>query len=198
MIALALTMIAAGEGFLVSQRPALLLRPTHRRAFSPCMEEQTVSVTLIDCSDGVGVGLDTQNRVDMLTPGKPGAASLQLGDKIVTWNGVQLMDETGQRRLLKDVVTPADSHELVVERGAFAPPPLDLTKASLDDVEPPPLLKLEDITPPPLLRKEATSVRPGLPERISNIVTDDNDKIEFILGGVAISILFIVVLTGFK
>ena len=198
MNVLVLAIITAGEGFLTSQRPALLLRPTHRRTFAPCMEEQTVSVTLTGCSDGVGVGLDTQNRVDMLTPGKPGAASLQMGDKIITWNGIQLIDETGQRRLLKDVVTPADSHELVVERGAFVPPPLDLTKASLDDMEPPPLLKLEDITPPPLLKKEATSVRPGLPEKIAAIVTDDDDKIEFILGGVAITILFIVVVTGFK
>ena len=71
------------------------------------------------------------------------------------------MDETGQRRLLKDVVTPADSHELVVERGAFVPPPLDLTRASLDDVEPPPLLKLEDITPPP--RHPGPSVKPEEP-----------------------------------
>ena len=196
MITLALTMIA-GEGFLGANRPALLPRLTHRRTFVPCMEEQTVSVSLTGCSDGIGVGLDTQNRVDMLTPDKPGAASLQLGDKIITWNGVQLMDETGQRRLLKDVVTLADSHELQVERGAFAPPPLDLTNASLDDIEPP-LLTLDGITPPPLLKKEAVSKGPRLGERVSAIISDDDDRIEFILGGLAISLISIVVFTGFK
>ena len=56
--------------------------------------------------DGVGVGLDVDNCVDMLTPGKPAAAVLQLGDKITEWNGVAMFDPaTGERRLLKEVVT---------------------------------------------------------------------------------------------
>ena len=78
---------------------------------------QTVSVTLTGCTDGVGVGLNEDNVVDMLTPGKPAAAVLQLGDKVVSWNGQLMFDEAaGERRMLKDVVVAAESHELVIER----------------------------------------------------------------------------------
>lgn len=74
------------------------------------------TVTLTGCMDGVGVGLDVDNCVDMLTPGKPAAAVLQLGDKITEWNGVAMFDPaTGERRLLKEVVTAAESHTLVID-----------------------------------------------------------------------------------
>ena len=79
--------------------------------------------TLTGCMDGVGVGLDVDNCVDMLTPGKPAAAVLQLGDKITEWNGVAMFDPaTGERRLLKEVVTTAESHTLVIERAQTAAP----------------------------------------------------------------------------
>jgi hypothetical protein len=43
------------------------------------------------------------------------AAALQMGDRVVSWDGVAMLDgET--RRLLKDVVSPAESHILVIER----------------------------------------------------------------------------------
>ena len=81
------------------------------------------TVTLTGCMDGVGVGLDVDNCVDMLTPGKPAAAVLQLGDKITEWNGVAMFDAaTGERRLLKEVVTAAESHTLVIERAQTAAP----------------------------------------------------------------------------
>jgi len=51
----------------------------------------------------------------MLKPGMPAAKVLQMGDRVVSWNGVAMMED-GSQRLLKDVVTPAESHEIVVER----------------------------------------------------------------------------------
>ena len=69
------------------------------------------------CAEGVGVGLDASNRVDMLISSMPAAKVLQIGDRIVTWNGVVMIDAEGQTRPLKDVVTgAADSHVLFVER----------------------------------------------------------------------------------
>jgi len=80
--------------------------------------KETLTVTLTGCSAGIGLGLDTDNRVDLLRPGLPAAKVLQLGDKVVQWNGNDMVDSAGQRRLLKEVVVPADTHELVVERAA--------------------------------------------------------------------------------
>ena len=55
--------------------------------------------------------------MDMLTPGKSAAAVLQLGDKITAWNGIAMFDAAaGERRILKEVVTAAESHTLVIER----------------------------------------------------------------------------------
>lgn len=79
-------------------------------------DAQTLAITLTGCSDGIGLGLDTDNRVDLLRPGLPAAKVLQLGDKVVQWNGNEMVDSAGERRMLKDVVVPADSHELVVKR----------------------------------------------------------------------------------
>ena len=82
-------------------------------------DAQTLTITLTGCGDGIGLGLDTDNRVDLLRPGLPAAKALQLGDKVMQWNGNEMVDaSTGERRLLKDVVVRADSHELVVERAA--------------------------------------------------------------------------------
>ena len=79
-------------------------------------DAQTLTITLTGCSDGIGVGLDDNNCVDLLRPGLPAANALQLGDKVIQWNGNKMVDEAGERRMLKDVVVPADSHELLVER----------------------------------------------------------------------------------
>ena len=82
----------------------------------------TLTVTLVGCTNGVGVGLDPSNLVDMLREGSPAAASeLQRGDKVLQWNGIAMVDpDSGQQRKLKDVVVPSDVHTLVVERAQSA------------------------------------------------------------------------------
>lgn len=84
-------------------------------------ETEALTLTLNGCGSGIGVGLDGDNRVDMLKPGMPAAKVLQMGDLIISWNGIAMMED-GNQRLLKDVVTPAESHELVIERVRASPP----------------------------------------------------------------------------
>ena len=78
--------------------------------------EGKLTVTLAGCVNGVGVGLDENNCVDMLTPGKPAEAVLKMGDRVLLWNGIEMVDSFGARRLLKDVVVRAEAHTLVIER----------------------------------------------------------------------------------
>ena len=84
----------------------------------PYQQMEKFTVTLTGCTDGVGVGLDAANRVDMLVPDKPAVGVLQMGDRIVAWNGIEMFDGAN-RRLLKDVVVPAETHELVIERARY-------------------------------------------------------------------------------
>ena len=77
---------------------------------------EKLTVTLVGCSSGVGVGLDDKNCVDMLRPDSPAESELKLGDRVLLWNGIEMIDFTGERRLLKDVVVSADAHTLVIER----------------------------------------------------------------------------------
>ena len=80
---------------------------------------QTLTVELVGCRDGVGVGLDGDNIVDLLKPGLPAEKWLKLGDRVIKWNGQPMsIIEDGQwrQRLLKEVVKPADAHVVVVER----------------------------------------------------------------------------------
>ena len=95
---------------VASRLPAPLARSAAR------MQMEKLTVTLVGCSNGVGVGLDETNRIDMLKPDSPAEAELMMGDRVLQWNGIEMTDFTGERRLLKDVVVPADSHTLVVER----------------------------------------------------------------------------------
>ena len=96
----------------------------YTRASAPCMQAappEEVTVTLTGCGSGIGIGLDSSNCVDLLKPGSPAANSeLQIGDHVVQWNGNSLFDElpdgSREQRKLKDVVVPAESHTLVVER----------------------------------------------------------------------------------
>ena len=60
--------------------------------------------------------LDGDNCVDMLKPGMPASKVLQMGDRVLLWNGIEMVDSFGARRLLKDVVVRAEAHTLVIER----------------------------------------------------------------------------------
>ena len=82
----------------------------------------TFTITLFGCINGVGVGLDASNLVNMLAKGSPAAASeLRMGDKVVLWNGVAMVDPVcGRQRKLKEVVVRSDVHTLVVERAGAA------------------------------------------------------------------------------
>ena len=97
--------------------PAARARPlTARRAacstINMQMNLQNLTLTLTGCSNGVGVGLDEDNKVDMLRPGMPASKVLLVGDKVISWNDLPMVEVSGGRvvqRKLKDVVTPADS-----------------------------------------------------------------------------------------
>ena len=113
--------------------PSIRVAPMALRMQSPT----TLTITLVGCANGVGVGLNADNEVDMLADGSPAAADLFIGDKILQWGDVAMIDpESGQQRLLKDVVSPADTHTLIIERtqpsSAPSPPkaPSDATKSS--------------------------------------------------------------------
>ncbi|KAL1518697.1 hypothetical protein AB1Y20_002984 [Prymnesium parvum] len=118
---LAALLAAAAAGHVL---PAAGSRPLVRaRSQGPYMTRpdgvETLTLTLRDCSAGVGVGLDGENRVDMLTPGSPAAAAFQMGDQVTHWNGVRMVEMKDGRmrpRKLRDVVRPAPSHTVVVER----------------------------------------------------------------------------------
>lgn len=119
--------LVPATGLLLPQQK--LTRPVRAHSRLACVmsakesgDAQTLTITLTGCSDGIGVGLNDDNCVDLLRPGLPAAKALQLGDKIMQWNGNKMVDEDGERRMLKDVVVSADSHELLVER----PPSLAL------------------------------------------------------------------------
>lgn len=81
---------------------------------------ETLAVTLgPDCTTkGVGLGLDPHNVIDMLVPGKTAADMLQIGDRIIQWNGRSLTDlRTGLPKKLASVVdSNLDTHAVVVER----------------------------------------------------------------------------------
>ena len=84
-----------------------------------CKMQERASIIITDSqSNGIGVGLDTSNRVDMLREGGAAALSdLQMGDKILSWNGMSLLDEVGQQVKLADVVdTTLDRHTVILER----------------------------------------------------------------------------------
>jgi S1-C subfamily serine protease len=69
------------------------------------------------CSQGVGVGLDPNNVVDQVWEGSPAdTGGILLKDRVVLWNGAKLVDAEGKQIKLKDIVTPGDTHVLVVER----------------------------------------------------------------------------------
>ena len=87
------------------------------------MAAGTLTVKLTGCTGGVGVGLDQDNRVDMIREGSPAETSdLKIGDIVLQWNGIELYDTIEQQqRLLKDVVTPAESHTLLVSRAGSGP-----------------------------------------------------------------------------
>jgi len=82
-------------------------------------QTETITLTIRDCSGGVGLGLDEENKVDMLKPGMPAAKVFQIGDKVTFWNGIAMYEQREgklEQRKLKDVVKPADSHTVVIER----------------------------------------------------------------------------------
>ena len=103
------------------KRPAAAAGRPRIALAASAAETEALKLTLTGCDGGIGVGLDTKNSVDLLKPGMPAAKVLQIGDRVISWNGIAMMED-GNQRLLKDVVTPADSHELVVERVRASPP----------------------------------------------------------------------------
>lgn len=70
-----------------------------------------ITVELTECGSGMGVGLNDNNCVTMLVPGKPAAKHLQVGDKVVEFD-----DQPMAGRKLSDVAKPSDKHTLKLQR----------------------------------------------------------------------------------
>ena len=158
---------------------------TPRSELTP-LEPEPQTVTLTGCMDGVGVGLDADNCVDMLTPGKPAAAMLQLGDKITTWNGIAMFDAAaGERRLLKEVVTAAESHTLVIERAQATAAPVPV--AAPPDMPAKNTMSGEDV---PVLPTWSSGQGAGEVIKPRGIDTDD-DTVEAAL--VAAALIFTII-----
>ena len=84
---------------------------------SPAAHVKTLRLTMHEDRHGrLGLGCH-DGVVDLLVPGSPAADVLQLGDRVLRWNGVEMHDaKTGSWKLLRDVIRPSDSHSVVVER----------------------------------------------------------------------------------
>ena len=86
---------------------------------------QKLEVTLTGCENGIGVGLNPENRVDLLRPGTPAAAQLRIGDHVTHWDGQPLMKVVGGRMEQVKLITVApdplvNSYTLTVERSGQA------------------------------------------------------------------------------
>ena len=80
-----------------------------------------MTVTLTGCSNGIGVGLDPQNRVDLLRPGTPAEKQLKIGDMVTHWNGMELFRMENGRKVQVKLIEVApdplqDSYTLSIER----------------------------------------------------------------------------------
>ena len=79
------------------------------------------TITLAGCSNGIGLGLDPQNRVDLLKPGMPAEKQLKIGDIVTHWNGMELFRTEGGRKVQVKLIEVApdplqDSYTLSIER----------------------------------------------------------------------------------
>ena len=81
---------------------------------------EVLTVKLTGCGSGVGVGLNKQNIVDMLVPGKPASKQLQIGDRVLEFDGQSMVKRRPgggmEQRLLKEVVQPGETHIVKLER----------------------------------------------------------------------------------
>ncbi|MEC8263801.1 MAG: PDZ domain-containing protein, partial [Pseudomonadota bacterium] len=83
------------------------------------LRREPQTVTIDGClADGVGLGLDNENRVTFLRPGGPAAESglLKVGDRVLSVDGVAC-----RARRLHDVLQPAETHTFVVLRRTIGP-----------------------------------------------------------------------------
>jgi len=102
-----------GQGAPGLQGAAAMLRPAQHEG------GETLTFELTGCGSGVGVGLDKNNVVDMLVPGKPASRWLRMGDRVVEFDGQVMVEQRGGRmeqRKLRDVVKPSDTHTVKVVR----------------------------------------------------------------------------------
>ena len=84
-------------------------------------EVDTLTLTLKGCESGIGVGLDKENKVDMLREGSPASKVLQKGDVIITWDGIDMMGVEGGRKVQRKLIDVApdplkDEYTVIIER----------------------------------------------------------------------------------
>ena len=82
---------------------------------------ETLTITIAGCKNGIGVGLDPMNVVDLLRPGMPAEKQLKIGDVVTHWDGAPLFKVEGGRQIQVKLIEVApdplvDSYILTVER----------------------------------------------------------------------------------
>lgn len=87
-------------------------------ALSPPATVQVHDITLTGCTSGIGLGLNTDNRVTIMKLDGPAGISglIAVGDRIVAVDGEPL-----RGRQLKQVLRPADRHVFAVEGSSSSP-----------------------------------------------------------------------------
>ena len=117
LLLLAAPALALRSCVLAPQRIAAVSRAA---AFMQAEETDEITLKLTDClANGIGIGLDTKNCIDMIKPGGAGSKKFVMGDEVVLWNGQELYEVAGGRKVqrkLVDVVEQQDVHTVVVKR----------------------------------------------------------------------------------
>ena len=96
--------------------------PAYRSALVRMQLEEvdTITLKLTKClANGIGIGLDDKNKIDMIKPDGAGSKAFLMGDEVMSWNNNALWvvkNGRKEQRKLVEVVEKQDEHTVVVKR----------------------------------------------------------------------------------